>query len=82
MSGFLAAVLSVSIKEYQRVRIMSFLDPWADPGGNGYQLIQSLLAVGSGGIWGTDLGYLNRSYPTYPFTTQILFLRYLLKSLA
>jgi len=56
LSGFLAAVLSVSIKEYQRRRIMSFLNPWADPAQDGYQLIQSLLAVGSGGIWGTGYG--------------------------
>ena len=33
-------------------RILAFLDPWADPENSGYQLIQSLLAVGSGGIWG------------------------------
>ncbi|OCR02890.1 cell division protein FtsW [Oscillatoriales cyanobacterium USR001] len=54
--GLFLAVLSVSIKEYQRRRIMSFLNPWADPLQDGYQLIQSLLAVGSGGFWGTGLG--------------------------
>jgi cell division protein FtsW len=35
---------------------MSFLDPWADPMRDGYQLIQSLLAVGSGGTWGSGFG--------------------------
>ncbi|MEL7353533.1 MAG: FtsW/RodA/SpoVE family cell cycle protein [Cyanobacteria bacterium J06649_5] len=55
-TGFMAAAISVSIKSYQRDRIISFLDPWADPGGNGYQLIQSLLAVGSGGVGGTGYG--------------------------
>jgi cell division protein FtsW len=35
---------------------MSFLNPWADPRQDGYQLIQSLLAVGSGGTWGTGFG--------------------------
>jgi cell division protein FtsW len=54
--GLFLAVLSVSIKEYQRRRIMSFLNPWADPLQDGYQLIQSLLAVGSGGFWGKGLG--------------------------
>ncbi|MGB7084474.1 MAG: FtsW/RodA/SpoVE family cell cycle protein, partial [Phormidesmis sp.] len=47
-TGLLAAVISVSIKSYQRDRITSFLNPWADPSENGYQLIQSLLAIGSG----------------------------------
>lgn len=56
LSGLLLAVISMSIKDYQRRRVMSFLNPWADPTGDGYQLIQSLLAVGSGGIWGTGFG--------------------------
>ncbi len=56
LAGFLMAVLSVSIREYQRRRIMSFLNPWADPTGDGYQLIQSLLAVGSGQAFGTGFG--------------------------
>lgn len=56
VAGLLLATLSVSIKSYQRRRIMSFLNPWADPMQDGYQLIQSLLAVGSGGTWGTGLG--------------------------
>jgi cell division protein FtsW len=54
--GFLLALLSISIKEYQRRRVMSFLNPWADRFGDGYQLIQSLLAVGSGGTLGTGFG--------------------------
>lgn len=56
VSGFLLAVISISVKEYQRRRVMSFLDPWADPMRDGYQLIQSLLAVGSGGTWGSGFG--------------------------
>jgi len=56
LSGLLLAAISVSIKEYQRRRIMSFLNPWADPMQDGYQLIQSLLAVGSGGAWGAGFG--------------------------
>ncbi|NJM95977.1 MAG: FtsW/RodA/SpoVE family cell cycle protein [Phormidesmis sp. RL_2_1] len=55
-TGVMAAVLSVSLKSYQRDRIISFLDPWADPSENGYQLIQSLLAIGSGGAGGTGYG--------------------------
>lgn len=54
--GVLLALISVSIKEYQRRRIMSFLNPWADASGDGYQLVQSLLAVGSGQTWGSGFG--------------------------
>ncbi|MFB2834625.1 FtsW/RodA/SpoVE family cell cycle protein [Floridanema evergladense] len=56
LGGFLLAFLSISLREYQQRRIMMFLNPWIDPFGSGYQLVQSLLAVGSGGIWGTGFG--------------------------
>ncbi|BAY17637.1 cell cycle protein [Anabaenopsis circularis NIES-21] len=57
IGGVLLAVLSISIKEYQRKRVMSFLNPWADATGDGYQLVQSLLAVGSGQTWGAGYGF-------------------------
>jgi len=56
LAGVCLAVLSVSFRSYQRRRILSFLNPWADATGDGYQLVQSLLAVGSGGNWGTGFG--------------------------
>lgn len=56
IGGVLLAVLSISIKEYQRKRVLSFLNPWADATGDGYQLVQSLLAVGSGRQWGAGFG--------------------------
>ncbi|WP_413174465.1 FtsW/RodA/SpoVE family cell cycle protein [Anabaena azotica] len=56
IGGMLLALLSISIKEYQRRRVMSFLNPWADATGDGYQLVQSLLAVGSGKTWGAGFG--------------------------
>ncbi|MEH2169145.1 MAG: FtsW/RodA/SpoVE family cell cycle protein [Nostoc sp.] len=56
IGGVMLAVLSISIKEYQRKRVMSFLNPWADATGDGYQLVQSLLAVGSGKTWGAGYG--------------------------
>ncbi len=40
------------LKPYQQQRIITFLDPMKDPLGSGYQVIQSLIAIGSGGIWG------------------------------
>jgi cell division protein FtsW len=56
LGGVLLALLSISIKEYQRKRIMSFINPWGDATGDGYQLVQSLLAVGSGQTWGSGFG--------------------------
>ncbi len=56
LGGLAIAVVSVSLRSYQLKRILSFLNAWADPYGNGYQLIQSLLAVASGGIFGTGFG--------------------------
>ncbi len=41
---------------YRYRRIVSFLNPWADPRGSGYQLIQSRIAIGSGGVFGRGLG--------------------------
>jgi cell division protein FtsW len=55
LAGVLVAAASISISTYQRRRLV-FLNPWADPMQDGYQLIQSLLAVGSGGFWGNGYG--------------------------
>ncbi|NQT87574.1 putative lipid II flippase FtsW [bacterium] len=46
----------VSKVPYRWKRITTFLDPWSDPMGAGYQVIQSLLALGSGGVLGVGLG--------------------------
>jgi len=46
------AIMSVP---YRRQRILAFWDPWADPLGEGFQLIQSLIAVGTGGVFGRGL---------------------------
>lgn len=47
---------------YQKARLVSFIDPWRDPQGAGYQMIQSMIAVGSGKIWGKGLGYGSQSH--------------------
>lgn len=42
---------------YRRMRILAFLNPWLDPKGSGFQIIQSQIALGSGGIFGVGLGH-------------------------
>ena len=41
---------------YRRMRILAFLNPWNDPAGSGFQIIQSQIAIGSGGFFGQGLG--------------------------
>ena len=41
--------------DYRRRRLLTFMDPWADPLGDGFQIIQSLIAVGTGGVFGKGL---------------------------
>lgn len=47
---------------YQKARMVSFFDPYRDPKGAGYQMIQSMIAVGSGQAWGKGLGYGSQSH--------------------
>ncbi len=56
MVGAVAATAVAFGQSYRRARITAFLDPWADPLHTGYQSIQSLLALGSGGWFGVGLG--------------------------
>ena len=62
LSGFLIVLAPVAIsflKPYQKSRILTFLNPDSDPLGAGYQIIQSKIAIGSGGLFGK--GFLNGS---------------------
>src|SRR5574341_1060104 len=54
--GIPGLVLAILGEEYRRRRLLAFLDPWKDPQGAGFHIIQSLLALGSGGIFGVGLG--------------------------
>jgi rod shape determining protein RodA len=54
--GMITPVIWNNLHDYQKSRILTFLDPAQDPHGAGYQIIQSKIAVGSGGFWG--LGFL------------------------
>ncbi|MEW6672896.1 MAG: putative lipid II flippase FtsW [Thermodesulfobacteriota bacterium] len=59
--------------EYRLKRIMSFLDPWQYPTEEGYQIIHSLMAFGTGGIWGAGIGkgYQKLFYLPEPHTDFI-----------
>ena len=50
--AFIAALL----EPYRRARLTAFLDPWADAQGNGFQSVQAMIAIGSGGFFGVGLG--------------------------
>lgn len=54
--GLMAVVALIVFEEYRLKRVTSFLDPWADPFGSGYQLTQSLMAYGRGNWFGQGLG--------------------------
>lgn len=54
--GLAAGLALIFTQSYRLDRLTSFLNPWADPSGDSYQLIQSLYALGSGGIFGVGLG--------------------------
>jgi cell division protein FtsW len=58
---------------YRRDRIEAFLNPWSDARGSGYQIIQSLIAVGSGGVKGVGLmeGHQKLFYLPYPYSDFI-----------
>jgi rod shape determining protein RodA len=56
------------LADYQKTRILTFLDPGQDARGAGYQIIQSKIAIGSGGIWGK--GFLNGSQTRLDFLPE------------
>ena len=55
--GVFGIVGLIVVAPYRLKRILSFLDPWSDPLGSGFQIIQSLYAIGPGGLFG--YGFLN-----------------------
>ena len=56
--SFMGAYL---LKDYQTERLRNFVDPFRDPKGSGYNVIQSMIAIGSGGVWGKGLGHGSQS---------------------
>lgn len=60
--GSAAAVVFTVSEEYRYRRLTAFLDPWKDPLDTGYQAVQSLLALGSGGLTGAGLGKSHQKF--------------------
>ncbi|MCI6159609.1 MAG: FtsW/RodA/SpoVE family cell cycle protein, partial [Selenomonadaceae bacterium] len=52
-----AAAVSYMLFSHVRVRVQIWLHPWSDPNGMAYQVVQSLFAFGTGGVWGTGFGF-------------------------
>jgi cell division protein FtsW len=64
--GATGVVGSVLLHPYQMQRIRTFLDPFADPLGKSYHIVQSFIAIGSGGIWGVGIGASRLKYSYLP----------------
>ena len=63
LAGFAGLILSAP---YRIARITAFLDPWGDPQVSGYQIIQSLYAIGPGGLMGLGLGQSRQKFYYLP----------------
>ncbi|MDR1940578.1 MAG: putative lipid II flippase FtsW [Clostridiales bacterium] len=61
-------VLMIVLEPYRMSRLMAFIDPWASPKAEGYQLIQSYYALGSGGFFGVGLFNSRQKYLFLPFS--------------
>ena len=69
------ALITILTNHYQRARVFAFLNPWKDPQNTGFHIVQSLLALGSGGLMGVGLGasrakffYLPEQYTDFIFS--------------
>ena len=65
--GFISGCISIIKNEYQRLRVTSFINPWIDQQDSGFQLVQSLLAIGSGGLFGQGFGLSIQKLQYLPF---------------
>jgi cell division protein FtsW len=55
-TGVALAMLAIAVEPYRRDRLLIFLDPWSDPHGAGFQIVQAEIALGSGGLGGVGIG--------------------------
>lgn len=59
-------VVLIAIEPYRMQRVLSFFDPFADAQGSGWQIVQSLYAIGSGGVFGVGLGQSKQKFQSLP----------------
>lgn len=62
LAGVGAVGMAIILEPYRMSRFLAFLDPWKDPTGTGYHIIQSLYALGSGGLFGMGLGQSHQKW--------------------
>ena len=60
--GVAGVGMMIKLEPYRLLRFSTWMDPWQDPLGDGYQIIQSLYALGSGGIFGVGLGFSRQKW--------------------
>ena len=65
--GLITGCISILNNEYQKLRVTSFINPWKDQQESGFQLVQSLLAIGSGGLFGQGFGLSIQKLQYLPF---------------
>lgn len=56
------AFLLIYLQPYRWQRIITYLNPWQDPQGTGFQIIQSMIAIGSGGLWGSGIAQSQQKF--------------------
>jgi cell division protein FtsW len=70
----LCVYIFIRMEPYRLHRILAFIDPWSDPLNTGFQAIQSVVALGSGGFAGVGLGHSIQKYQWLPFAhTDFIF---------
>ena len=68
LGGMVLVPALIIAEPYRMKRLVAFLDPWANPKGEGFQLIQSLYALGNGGLFGVGLFNSRQKYLFLPFS--------------
>jgi cell division protein FtsW len=66
LGGVGAVIMAIFLEPYRMQRFLAFINPWADPQDTGFQIIQGLYAIGSGGLFGLGLGQSKQKFLYLP----------------